>query len=217
MPELDGYTLTQRIRAEEPPSSHLPIIALTANALRGEAARATAAGMDGYLTKPVPLDRLREVLDQYIVPAGADAPHPPEATAAAGTRGAATPSHETPVNPSPLQPSSHLQLAVLAGLVGDDPAVIREFVVDFRASARAAAAEIQQASTAGDLALVGATAHRLKSSSRAVGALPLGDLCAELEKAGKLGDAAMVADAHRRFVTELALVDRAIAAHLASA
>jgi PAS domain S-box-containing protein len=217
MPELDGYILTQRIRAEEPPTSHLPIVALTANALRGEAARATAVGMDGYLTKPVPLDRLREVLDQYIPPVGNDAPRSPEAIVAAGPGRNAPPPLETTVHSNPKQAPTHLQLAVLAGLVGDDPAVIREFVVDFRASARAAAAEIQQASTAGDLALVGATAHRLKSSSRAVGALPLGDLCAELEKAGKLGDAAMVADAHRRFVTELALVDRAIAAHLASA
>ncbi len=217
MPELDGYTLTQRIRAEEHPSSHLPIIALTANALRGEAARATAAGMDGYLTKPVPLERLREGLDQYIVPAGTAAPRPPAATVATGPRGDATPRLETTVNPNPSQTPTHLQLAVLAGLVGDDPAVIREFVADFRASARAAADEIAGAYAAGDLTAVGAIAHRLKSSSRAVGALPLGDLCAELEKAGKLGHAEMVADAHRRFVAELALVDRAIATHLASA
>ncbi len=217
MPELDGYTLTQRIRAEEPSSRYLPIVALTANALRGEAARATAAGMDGYLTKPVPLDRLREMLDQYIPPVGTEAPHPPEATAATGPRRDATPTPETTVNPNPMQAPTHLELAVLAGLVGDDPAVIREFVADFQASARAAAEEIQRAIAAGDLTLAGTTAHRLKSSSRAVGALPLGDLCAELEKAGKLGDAGMVADAHRRFVAELAHVERAIAAHLASA
>jgi hypothetical protein len=48
-----------------------------------------------------------------------------------------------------------------------------------------------------------------------VGALPLGDLCAELEKVGKLGHAAMVADAYQRFVGELALVDASIEAYLA--
>ena len=216
MPELDGYALTQRIRAEEPASSRLPIVALTANALRGEAARAAAAGMDGYLTKPVPLDRLRVLLDQYIVPDGGVISLPGVTTAGAAPRRDAPLHIEAKVNPNPMQAPPHLQLAVLAGLVGDDPAVIHEFLADFQASARAAAAEMQQAKQAGDLALVGATAHRLKSSSRAVGALPLGDLCAELEKAGKLGHAAMVADAHQRFLAELALVDDAITAQLAS-
>ncbi len=216
MPELDGYALTQRIRAEEPPSSRLPIVALTANALRGEAARATAAGMDGYLTKPVPLDRLRALLDQYIVPDGVDASLLGVITAGPAPRMDAPLPIEALVNSNPMQEPPHLQLAVLAGLVGDDPAVIKEFLADFQASARAAAEEMRQARLAGDLTQVGATAHRLKSSSRAVGVLPLGDLCAELEKAGKLGHAAMVADAHQRFLAELARVDDAIATHLAS-
>jgi len=217
MPELDGYTLTQRIRAEEPPSSHLPIVALTANALRGEAARATAAGMDGYLTKPVPLDTLRELLDQYIIPMGNDGSLPDVTAVAPAPRIDAPPQRVVPVNPNPMQAPQHLQITVLAGLVGDDPAVIREFLADFQISARSAAEEIRQAREAGDLAQVGATAHRLKSSSRAVGALPLGNLCAELEKAGKLSDAAIVVDAYQRFVGELARVDESITAHLASA
>jgi CheY-like chemotaxis protein len=68
MPNMDGYELAVVIRAEEPLGTHLPIIALTANALRGETERATAAGMDGYLTKPVPLATLRDVLAQWVVP-----------------------------------------------------------------------------------------------------------------------------------------------------
>ena len=68
MPHMDGYDLVAAIRREEPEGVHLPVIALTANALRGEADRALAAGMDGYLTKPVPLATLRGVLEQWIVP-----------------------------------------------------------------------------------------------------------------------------------------------------
>ena len=72
MPNMDGYELAATIRREEAPGgAHLPIIALTANALHGEAERATTAGMDGYLTKPVPLATLREVLSTWIVPAPA--------------------------------------------------------------------------------------------------------------------------------------------------
>ena len=54
MPELDGFQTTQRIRAQEAVSGmHLPIIAITANALVGDKERCLAAGMDDYLTKPL--------------------------------------------------------------------------------------------------------------------------------------------------------------------
>jgi CheY-like chemotaxis protein len=67
MPNMDGYELVAAIRREEPAGVRLPVMALTANALHGEAERATSAGMDGYLTKPVPLATLRGVLEQWVV------------------------------------------------------------------------------------------------------------------------------------------------------
>ncbi|MBS0219907.1 MAG: response regulator, partial [Proteobacteria bacterium] len=72
MPDIDGFELTRQIRAEE--SANLdrlrtPILALTANALKGEAERCLAAGMDGYLTKPLTLDRLREAILHQTVAA----------------------------------------------------------------------------------------------------------------------------------------------------
>lgn len=73
MPRLDGYALTAAIREEEAhqaaaggPQPHLPIVALTAHALQSEAERVRAAGMDGYLTKPVSLNVLRETLDRLL-------------------------------------------------------------------------------------------------------------------------------------------------------
>lgn len=53
MPVMDGYSLAASVRAEETEGFRLPIVALTANALRSEELRCRDAGMDAYLTKPV--------------------------------------------------------------------------------------------------------------------------------------------------------------------
>jgi PAS domain S-box-containing protein len=69
MPDMDGYTLTEAIRQEEALRSdgaRLPILALTANALHGEAMRALASGMDDYMTKPLQLDLLKAALAKWL-------------------------------------------------------------------------------------------------------------------------------------------------------
>ena len=75
MPGMDGYTLAEAIRSEEvqrgvPWRQRMPILALTANALRGEAMRAQAAGMDEYLTKPLQLHLLKGALAKWLVAEG---------------------------------------------------------------------------------------------------------------------------------------------------
>lgn len=66
MPEMDGFAATRVIRKTELTSGrHIPIIAMTADALEGDRDRCIAAGMDDYLSKPVNLDNLRKVLEQW--------------------------------------------------------------------------------------------------------------------------------------------------------
>ena len=65
MPELDGYETTQRIRAR-PEFRNLHIIAMTANAMRGESEKCINAGMDDYLSKPVRLESLRDMLARWM-------------------------------------------------------------------------------------------------------------------------------------------------------
>src|SRR6185295_8805155 len=70
MPRMDGHELTRRIRAAEAKlgtaGGHTPVIAVTANAMKGEDERCLAAGMDAYLAKPVNMDALRATLERWM-------------------------------------------------------------------------------------------------------------------------------------------------------
>jgi CheY-like chemotaxis protein len=65
MPGVDGIEATQRIRALQSEHSQVPVIALTADAFADTEQRCVAAGMGGFLTKPVDMTRLKAVLDQH--------------------------------------------------------------------------------------------------------------------------------------------------------
>ena len=68
MPEMDGFQATQEIRKREKETGiHIPIIALTANAMKEDEDRCLAAGMDGYLSKPIKVDKLTAMLDRWLI------------------------------------------------------------------------------------------------------------------------------------------------------
>jgi len=67
MPEMDGYELSIAIRSFEASERRIPIIALTANALRGEAGNCRAAGMDDFLSKPAQLADLKAMLEKWLL------------------------------------------------------------------------------------------------------------------------------------------------------
>jgi CheY-like chemotaxis protein len=66
MPGLDGIEATRIIRQEEPAGHRTPVIALTASVLPDAQERCYQGGMDGYLTKPMSLDMLRDVLNRFV-------------------------------------------------------------------------------------------------------------------------------------------------------
>ena len=203
MPEMDGYELTAAIRAAEKTGTyetsrpHIPIIAFTANALRGEAEHCRAAGMDDYISKPVQLVNLKAVLEKWMPIVTPDPM--PDGTTLTESALATPPTAGVPVA---------VDVNMLKALIGDDEALTREFLHDFRLSADKIAAELRIACMAGQTAVAGALAHKLKSSARSVGALVLGELCAAMEQAGKGGHADTLAALLPRFEAEIAAVDK---------
>jgi len=66
MPELDGLEATKEIRRREVKSGRCPIVALTANAMQGDRELCLQAGMDDYLSKPIRLEELSRMLENYL-------------------------------------------------------------------------------------------------------------------------------------------------------
>ena len=193
MPEMNGYEASTEIRRREGAGRHVPIVALTASAIKGDEERCLAAGMDAYVTKPVTLDALGDVLERLIHTAAGDPPVPV------------------------------LDEAALDGLreLGGDPSVFEQVVGAFIDSAPGDIAALGDAVRRSQLAEAARTAHRLKGSCAAVGASAMGALLAEIEvdaregRAEQLGQA--VARVERSFAEACAALTAVAPATLAEA
>jgi signal transduction histidine kinase/CheY-like chemotaxis protein len=188
MPKMDGYQLTCAIRAEESTVRHSVIIALTANASKHDASRCRAVGMDDYLSKPVSLENLKATLKKWL-PDIAAVPTVTETKALPDKPSTAVVSREGLLKV--------VDVDVLAGLVGDNPEIINEFLMDFRHSASQIAAELKMTYETGQAVQVGKLAHKLK----------LVRLCAAIEQAGKADQLEVLANLLPRFEVEMTAVE----------
>jgi PAS domain S-box-containing protein len=200
MPGMDGYMLAQTIRREEAArgTTRMPIVALTADALGDAANLAAAAGFNDFLTKPLQIETLQAALERWLHPSMPAAP----GTAAGAPAG-------TPV--------VALDISVLQRLIGDDSATIHDFLQFFCDSTGQQCEELRSAWTGGDVLQVAAIAHKLKSSARSVGALPLGEICAGLERTAKTAELAALGPGMAEFENECQRVRDAVHALLAPA
>lgn len=66
MPDMDGYTLTAKIRSM-PEYKKIPIVAVTANVMRGDRERSLEAGCDGYIQKPIDIDTIAQQIERFLI------------------------------------------------------------------------------------------------------------------------------------------------------
>jgi CheY-like chemotaxis protein len=195
MPNMDGFELTQAIRHTPPDGAHFPIVAVTANAMQGEAERCRERGMNDYLSKPLRLRELAPMIAKWLPSADAPAePLQPEVSAA-----------------EPLVWDS----AKLPQLVGDNPVMHARLLEKFLLNAKDQVPAVLRAAAADECDIMADVTHTLKSAARTVGAMALGDLCQKMEAAGRAGDGQTGRALAGALEAAYAAAEKAIQAHLA--
>ncbi|HTQ79327.1 MAG TPA: ATP-binding protein, partial [Thermoanaerobaculia bacterium] len=184
MPELDGYEATRRIRAGEGAGRQVPIVALTAHAMREELDRCLAVGMNDYITKPFRKETLEQKLERWLngtaavpllplvplLPSTEErSPAPPSSAPEVAGNG--------PARESPLDERKVMELRELGRELGQN--MLRELAESF--SAQTCLEEMDTGLKTGDLPLIKRQAHILRGSGASLGAVHLASLCAELE------------------------------------
>jgi signal transduction histidine kinase/DNA-binding NarL/FixJ family response regulator len=173
MPEMDGLEATRRIRQRWPRPGGPRIIAMTANAMRGDRELCLAAGMDDYLSKPVKLRALEAAIQRS---GGASAPGD---AGEVGTSAAAAASEDAPAIDRDV-------LSALAQVgAADEPDLAAEMAKLFIAEAPPLLAAMREAVRSGDHGKLQSAAHTLKGSGSSLGARRLSALSLELEQQGR--------------------------------
>lgn len=171
MPEFDGLEATRIIRKSETAEEHIPIIALTAHAMKGDRERCLEAGMDDYLSKPLNQKELMIVLDKWVSQSGVieDASHSEDITRNKNILG--------PIN-----------LNIAMERFGDDMPFFIEMLSDYVLQAHELLLTMRSAYQHNDAAVLSKTAHNLKGVSATFEAVHMIELSKNIDDAAREAD-----------------------------
>ncbi len=186
MPEMDGLEATARIREREKATGrHVLIVAMTAYAMKGDRERCLAAGMDGYVAKPIHAAELARAI-ALLVPASRPGAAP--GPAAAG-----------------------LDRAAVLARVGGDEQLLRKLVAAFSDDAVKLLAEVRAAIVGADATRLRRAAHTLKGAVGIFGGGPAWEAARQLEALGHAGSTGGADDVHAALVEEIDRLNAALA------
>jgi CheY-like chemotaxis protein len=169
MPELGGLEATAAIRARERDTGgHVPIIALTAHAMAGDRERCLAAGMDGYVSKPLRPPDLFSAIDAFFAPS-----HRPDAV---------------PATASPPEPARKVDWPKLVASFAGRTDLVADVVGVFLADAPNTLGRLRAAAQARDANEVAAAAHAIKGAAGLFSQGKAFDCARRLEKTARAGD-----------------------------
>jgi response regulator RpfG family c-di-GMP phosphodiesterase len=141
MPGCDGFQVIEALRQREVATGgHLPVVAMTARAMRSDRERCLQAGMDDYLAKPIAVAELMRVMDRVLAGRASTEPAPP-------ARG---------------RPETLLDPATLLAACDDDPTLLRELIQVFRADTPGGLARVRDAVDQQDALRLREAAHELR-------------------------------------------------------
>jgi EAL domain-containing protein (putative c-di-GMP-specific phosphodiesterase class I)/signal transduction histidine kinase/CheY-like chemotaxis protein/HPt (histidine-containing phosphotransfer) domain-containing protein len=166
MPEMNGYDLVREIRLiDQDRQGHTPIVAITANALEADVEKCFSVGVDDLIAKPVELEDLRDALLKWL-PQAAQAKDETDSVASLD-----------------LELGSPIDTKVLTQSTGDKPELHRHLLQSYWQALDNEIDNVQQAFAWKNHEQIAEYTHKLKSSSRSLGAMIMANICEQLETA----------------------------------
>ncbi|TMB00082.1 MAG: response regulator [Deltaproteobacteria bacterium] len=191
MPEMDGYEVTAAVRARERvQGGHLPIVALTAHAMKGDRERCLEAGMDAYVSKPVDAEELFATLERV-----APGDRPPSVTA-----------------PPRAANGDILDRAALLERTDHDPELLLDILNTFREDSAKLLAEIRSALARREARALARPAHTLKGALATLAARAAAEAARRLESVGQADDLGGAEEACAALERELQRLEPELAA-----